>query len=175
MVEGKDIWSIVRDTAIWWSPIVSGFIGAFGVHLLTQSREREKWILDSKKQEFRELLSALSQAHINTRSLSSGWANYPSADNKERHASIFLIQDESSRLFSDRLFIANDLPLDSLRESWRKAMKDFCYNDPLLTNVPYSNYSIFDREYVRIKDAIVAAANRSVPKTAMQRLKFWKD
>jgi hypothetical protein len=174
MVEGKDIWSIVRDTAIWWSPIVSGFIGAFGVNLLTQSREREKWILDSKKQEFRELLSALSQAHINTRSISSGWANYPSEGNKERHASIFLMQDESSRLFSDRLFITNDLPLDSLRESWRKAMEGYCYSDGrLLTD--YTDYSIFDREYVRIKDIIVAAANRSVPKTAMQRLMFWKD
>ena len=55
MIETGDIWPIVSATAVWWSPIVAGFIGAFGVHLLTQSSEREKWIFDSKKQEYREI------------------------------------------------------------------------------------------------------------------------
>jgi hypothetical protein len=30
-------------------------------------------------------------------------------------------------------------------------------------------------EYDRIKDEIVAVANQSVPKTAWQRLMFWKE
>jgi len=63
-------WPVVRSTAVWWSPVAAGFIGALGVHLLTPSREREKWILDSKKAEYRELLSALSQAHMSATELS---------------------------------------------------------------------------------------------------------
>jgi len=172
MSEPIYFWSVVQNTAIWWSPIVAGFIGAFGVHLLTQSRDREKWILNSKKQEFRELLSALSQAYTSTRSVSPGFAAYPSADTKERDSSIFLKQDDSLRLFSDRLFITTDLPLNSLRESWRKAMEDYSYSKGLTIGSPYSHFSNFDAEYARIKDAIVVAANRSVPKTAMQRLMF---
>ena len=53
----------LKATALWWSPIVAGFIGAFGTHLHTQSRERERGILDCKKQEYRELLTALAQSH----------------------------------------------------------------------------------------------------------------
>jgi hypothetical protein len=34
---------------------------------------------------------------------------------------------------------------------------------------------VFDKEYNKIRDEIVAAANRAVPKTARQRLQFWKD
>ena len=166
-------WSVARNTAVWWSPVVAGFIGAFGVHLLTQSREREKWILDSKKQEYRELLSALSQAHINTRSVSPGFAAYPSADTKERDFSIFVKQDESLRLFSDRLFITNDLPLDAFRESWRKAMENYSYSQGLTIGAPYGHFTSLDGEYARIKDEIVAAANRSAPKTVWQRLMFW--
>jgi hypothetical protein len=57
----------IRECAGQFNPIVSGFIAAIGVHLLlTQSREREKWILDCKKREFRELLSALSDAYAKT-------------------------------------------------------------------------------------------------------------
>jgi hypothetical protein len=52
-------------------PLVATIIGAFGggivsgflVHILTQSRDREKWVLDCKKQEYRELLTGISLAH----------------------------------------------------------------------------------------------------------------
>lgn len=170
-----DFWLLLRNTAVWWSPIVAGFIGAFGVHLLTRSREREKWILDSKRQEFRELLSALSNAHISTRSVSPGFACYTSAQWKERDSSIFLAQNNSLRLFSDRLFITKELPLDGFRESWRKAMEEYSYGQGTTIGAPYSHFTNFDMEYARIKDAIVAAAIRSVPKKAWQRLMFWKD
>ncbi len=127
MLETKDFWPIVRTTAVWWSPIVAGFIGAFGVHLLTQSRERERWILDSKKAEYRELLSALSQAYMSTSSVPSGIANN---EDRQRYSAIAPIQDNSIRIFSDRIFITKDLPLLDLQKSWRKAMEDYSYAEP---------------------------------------------
>lgn len=169
-----DVWSILRNTAVWWSPVVAGFIGAFGVHLLTQSREREKWILDSKKQEFRELLSAISQAYMNTRSVQPGFVMFSDSQNKERHSAIFSMQQDSVRLFTDRLFITKDLPLNDLQDSWRKAMEDYSYAQGTVIG-PYSHFKNFDGEYDRIKDAIVAAATRSVPKTSRQRLIFWRN
>lgn len=176
MLERMDFWTVVRSTAVWWSPIAAGFIGAFGVHLLTQSREREKWILDSKKSEYRELLSALSNAYSRIRSATAGFGNFPSADTKERDEAIFLVTDESLRLFSDRLFITNDLPLSDLRESWRKAIKSYSYSECDWTiGSQYSPIADLDSDYERIKEEIVAAANRSVPKTAWQRVMFWKE
>ena len=172
MLETKDLWPIVRNTAVWWSPIVAGFIGAFGVHLLTQSREREKWILDSKKQEYRELLSALSQAHMSTSSVSPGFAN---KDDLPQYSAISPIQDNSERIFSDRIFITNDLPLLDLQKSWRKAMNDYSYAGAWSIGTEATPVTVLDREYCRIKDEIVAVAKRSVPKTAWQRLAFWRD
>jgi len=172
MLETKDFWPIVRTTAVWWSPIVAGFIGAFGVHLLTQSREREKWILDSKKAEYRELLSALSQAYMSTNSVPPGFAN---KEDKQRYSEIAPIQDNSVRIFSDRIFITKDLLLLDLQKSWHKAMEDYSYAEPLTLGTSSNPATVFDTEYDRIKDEIVSVANQSVPKTARQRLMFWKE
>jgi hypothetical protein len=172
MLEIKDFWPIVQTTAVWWSPIVAGFIGAFGVHLLTQSQEREKWILDSKKEEYRELLSALSQAHMCTRSGPPGFANI---EDQHQYSAIAPIQNNSVRIFSDRIFITKDLPLLDLQKSWRKAMKDYSYAGPSTLGTLSTPVTVFDTEYGRIKDGIVAVANQSVPKTAWQRLMFWKE
>lgn len=172
MFQQIDPWTLLRNTAVWWSPVVAGFIGAFGVHLLTQSREREKWILDSKKAEFRELLSALSQAHSSTRSASAGFAN---RDDRTEYKAIIPIQDDSVRVFSDRLFVNNDLPLQELQRAWSKVMEYYSYTmDGWDIEARLNPVATLDKEYDRIKDAIVAAASRSVPKTAMQRLMFWK-
>ncbi len=172
MLEPIAFWPVVQNTAVWFSPVVAGFIGAVCVHLLTQSREREKWILDSKKQEFKELLSALSQAYIGTRSLQPGWVKYPDSENRERHALILSMQRDSVRLFSDRLFITNDLPLNTLRESWHKVMEVYSYAQG--SGSTYNHFKTLDEEYGRVRDAIVAAANHSVPKKARQCLMFWK-
>jgi hypothetical protein len=173
MFSPSHYWPVMRNTAVWWSPIVAGFIGAFGVHLLTQSREREKWILDSKKQEFKELLSALSQAYVGTRSLQPGWVMYPDSTNQERHALTFSIQRDSIQLFNDRIFITRDLQLQELKESWRNAMEVYSYAQG--TGSTYNHFKTLDEEYTRITGQIVAAANRSVPKTAWQRLMYWRD
>jgi len=168
-----DFWTVARNTAVWWSPIVAGFIGAFGVHLLTQSREREKWILDSKKQEYRELLDALSDSYMSTASVSAGFGN---KEDRTPYDSIGMKQNDSIRIFSDRISITNDLPLVELADSWREAMNKYTYTtdgwDISLKAKPNED---FDKEYERIKDRIVAAANRSVPKTTWQRLMFWRQ
>jgi hypothetical protein len=167
-----DFWTVARNTAVWWSPIVAGFIGAFGVHLLTQSREREKWILDSKKQEYRELLSALSQAHIITKSMTPGYA--ATINDPQEYSSITRVQNDSARIFSDRIFVVHDLNLPKLQRDWLEAMSGYAITmDGFNIKESFKPYAAFDTEYNRIKDEIVKAANRAVPKTALQRLMFW--
>lgn len=162
-------------------PIIAAMIAAFGggivsgflVHILTQSREREKWVLDCKKEEYKELLTALSRAHMSTRAASPGYLAFN--DNPQKYASITEIQNDSIRIFTDRIFIKTDLNLDELQKAWRDSMSEFSYFakwDITSTTSPEQN---FDSEYSRIKDEIVAAANLAVPKSTSQRLQFWKD
>jgi hypothetical protein len=160
MIETKNVWLILHDTAIWWSPIVAGFIGAFGVHLLGQSREREKWILDSKKQEFKELVSALSQAYIMTLAKTDG------THSLEDRLQFIATKNETVRIFVDRIFIVKDLDLDSLSLRWRTAMGMYDHK---------KDAKNFKTEYEAIRDQIVKAANRAAPKTAWQLFLFWRD
>jgi hypothetical protein len=150
-------------------PLISATIGAFGggivsgflVHVLTQSREREKWILDSKKQEYRELLSAMSNAYIVT--LSSTFDEiYNDKDGRNRY---FNAQNHSIRLFRDRIFINNDLDLESLAMRWAE----------VLNAKSTIERSLIHQEFDSIRDEIVNAANRAVPRTTWQRLQFWND
>jgi hypothetical protein len=160
MLAQSDFWPMVRNTAVWWSPIVAGFIGAFGVHLLTQSRERERWILENKKQEYRELLSALSNALVETLAVHPNTTRLEALDTRRA------AQNQIIRVFSDRIFIVRDLNLTSLRIRWRDAL--FAY-----TENPNKEKELTD-EYEEIRDEIVKAANCSIPKTAWQCFKFWR-
>lgn len=167
MLEQIDFWTFARNTAVWWSPIVAGFIGAFGVHLLTQSREREKWILDSKKQEYRELLDALSESYSTALSAHSAIPLYsldPSGRRLEDTNALLTLQGPTVRVFTDRIFIVKDLDLDSLKQRWGTAIRVYSG----MRDIPYLTI-----EYNAIHDEIVTAANRAVPKTALQRLMFW--
>lgn len=153
---------MAKAAALWWSPVLAGFIGAFSTHLITQSREREKWIVDCKKQEYRELLYALSSAYTLTRSYISGTTQ---PLNKQIEA-----RDESYRVFSDRIYIVKDVNLDSLLSKWQTAVVTI-FNQQQQSSAK----SAFDTTYKTIRDEIVAAANLVAPKTVGSRLLFWKD
>jgi hypothetical protein len=153
------VWSLIKTTLPVWGPlfwaIISGFIGALGVHLLTQSREREKWILDCKKQEFKELMSALTESYVWTIRLRG-----PSDEEMQKsHAEA---RANALRVFRDRLYISDDLPLEPFATQWDH------------TSTLYMDLRIVRRDYEEIRTAIISAANKAVPKTTMQRLQFWK-
>jgi hypothetical protein len=160
-------------------PIAAAMIGAFGggvvsgflVHVLTQSREREKWILDSKKEEYRELLSAMSNAYSATVSqLTLEVANKIAAQyNVEELRKTIDTQNHSLRIFQDRIFIVHDVNLLALEKRWVAAIVK--YREDKSSGSVATLYS----DYEAIRDEIVKAANRAIPKTAWQRLQFWKD
>ena len=158
------VWNTyIRDSM----PIITALIGALGgglvsglfVHLLTQSRDREKWILDNKKQEYRELLVALSA------SLKCA-AGTPLPLRQADRERIKDTANEVTRLSLNSIFINKELDAYGFSERWVTAVSSYLYTlneDPL--NVIYN----------ALRDEIVAAANRAVPQSAFQRLMFWKD
>ncbi len=99
------------------------------------------------------------------------------------HASTTQAQNDSLRIFRDRIYIRKELPLTDLQESWRVVMKEYAYGNATKEIGPNEVAFLdivdlkrgFESEFIRISDEIAAAANRAVPKTTWQRLQFWKD
>jgi hypothetical protein len=156
------MWGVFREIAIWRNPIVAGFIGAFGVHVLTQSRDREKWILDSKKQEFKELVTALAQSHT---AILDIWVELKPIEPDELRT-LRAAQNIAITAFRDRVYIRKELSLTDLSKRWLRAMQQY---EQRLATQPLHD------EFEAIRDEIVAAADHSVPKTFWQRLMLWKD
>jgi hypothetical protein len=71
-----------------------------------------------------------------------------------------------TRIVRDRLYITNDLPLQQLESEWYDAVELWSKNK--------RDYDILEHAYKLISQLIIQAANQSVPKTAIQRLAFWK-
>jgi hypothetical protein len=159
-----EAWSIVKSSAVVWGPFVSAvvaaFIAAFTVHLLTQSREREKWILDCKKQEFKELLNTISDSY-SKRLRTHVPLPQIQVLNEDDQREIANIQSEVFRAFRNCLYICYDLDLKALSNNWLAALQGI--------NI-LSLHSTFNEVSLRI----VQAANRSVPKSRFERLQFWK-
>lgn len=149
--------------------IVSALIGAASgsvvstliVHWLTQSRDREKWILDNKKQEFKELITALAVSYKSA-------GSFPHQVCAEDADLIADHVNEVLRIASDRLFITKDLDLRSLRRQWSASVAVCREKD-----APNNRHDL-DIAYHGISEEIVTAASRAAPKNTLQRLQFWK-
>jgi hypothetical protein len=152
-------WDFIKSSAVVWGPFVSALIAAFIVHLLTQSREREKWILDCKKQEYRELLDALSDVYA----LALTSDGNLDGENGNR---LFEATTHFVRIAYNRLYITSDISLEKIYREWLEATNSFSSRHDQVD---------FDKQYTRISQQIVQAANRSVPESTMQRLVFWKN
>jgi hypothetical protein len=142
--------------------LISGLVAAFVVHLLTQSRERERWILDCKKQEFRELLSALADSYVAVRDCCDPKRPTISAEEKNRLSTASM---NFYKVMRDRIFVVEDLPLSDMRRRWFRVFKEYGEVKKL---------DRVDEVFQEVTDIIVEAANRCVPKSTGQRLKFWK-
>lgn len=104
----KSAWAVV-------APIVGILIG----WLLTRSWDRRKWINENRKQEYRELLTALTNACTVL------------IDNVQTvvhsHAEQSLAWDEylkSLRVLQDRIFIASEIAKMNLFDRWGNAVKE---------------------------------------------------
>ena len=151
----SDLWNLLKTTATIWGPFVSGLIAgliaAFVVHLLTQSRERERWILDCQKEEFKELLTAIAESYLPT--LRTVGQSFSALDEQDQRQ-LSTVTANAFRCFQDRLYIVDHLNLNELSNAWILALSS-------------RNIDLLQTEYKRISETIVVAANKAVPK-------FWK-
>jgi hypothetical protein len=83
-------------------------------HLLTRSWQREQERLDNKKQEYRELMTAMADAYTQLLRLGSGVV----ADSREVQAEIDSARFNSHRAIHDRIYIAETIKKMRLFENW---------------------------------------------------------
>ena len=97
---------------------ILGTLGGIAVgHLLAESRERKQWLIESRKQEFRELLTAIAKsldAHV--RIWQEGRPQSP-----EDQIELANAISETFRTFQNRIFITEDVDRLRLEGIWVEA------------------------------------------------------
>ena len=98
---------------------IGGALGGIVVgHVLTRSWQRKQWLLDKRNEEWRELLSALSE------SLRVSLKIYPArALSGAEEREIVEAQSNSFRIIRDRIFIASDVQDLNIENRWSFAVQ----------------------------------------------------
>jgi hypothetical protein len=87
-------------------------------HFLTRSWQHKQWLLDRRKEEWRELLTALAE------SLRASLKIYPArALSGDEEREIVNAQSDSFRVIRDRIFIAADVKALDLENRWSAAVQ----------------------------------------------------
>jgi hypothetical protein len=99
-VDPHPILTLVLSIWAGVGPLVGLLVG----HYLIRSWQREQWLLDSRKQEFRELLSAITSAHVEHISCTTfrDASSYDLKVWKEAEKRAF-------QVIADRIYIAEDV------------------------------------------------------------------
>jgi hypothetical protein len=107
-----------------WLPLIGALSGLLGVILgayLTRSWQRKQWLLDSKKAEYRELLSVLSQAahYILNNSPHLEQPNpFGSLKSGEQERLSDEAVDRGHAIIADRIFIADTIAREKIDQRW---------------------------------------------------------
>jgi hypothetical protein len=123
--------------------IVSAFVGGLINQRMTRNAQHEQWFMDQRKEEWRELLTALAEALRSLLRLRIA-AGLDSDDER----AIVAVQSNTFRVIRDRIFIAADVERLNIENRWSKACMDHHKSlDPVELG---KQYDILRREIVNI-------------------------
>jgi hypothetical protein len=114
---------MVNQTSIpLWATILSifGFGSFFGgviTQLLSSRQRRKDWVKDNKKQEWRELISTLSQSFHHLKNYSPG--NGIVAISGEQEKGLLEADAEARRGIESRIFVAHQIQRENVLERWQ--------------------------------------------------------
>ena len=108
-----------------WHSVGQLLLGIFVGSYLSRSGQRKQWLWDSKKAEYRELLTALSQS---THTILKDWAvpGYAGLTLRsgEQERAAFEARSEGLRVIADRIFISQRIQKDKIRERWEQLIQE---------------------------------------------------
>jgi hypothetical protein len=128
-----------------------GIVGTLGGsvvgHLFSRSEQQENWLRDCRKEEFRELLHALSD-HFTILREFERLAYHQAPEEREK-----LTDAEANffRVLHSRIYTADDVKRLNIKK-WIDAVKGYC------AQPDRPDIQTFDKAYYEVNDAIVNAA-----------------
>jgi hypothetical protein len=141
----KDAVPYIRDVWTAIGPLLGVFVGAF----LTRSWDKKKWMNDNRKEEYRELMSSLTEAAT---AMMKRW--YPATINTVTREEVQMSSDKyllALKVIKTRIFIANDMKEMNLFDRFGEAVHTMIANESVDT---------FEEVYETLRDEIVARATR---------------
>lgn len=142
--------------------IAAGF-GIGGVllgHYLTRSWQREQWRLDRRREEYRELITALSDVFTNMQRSAMYMGN------QDRALKLEVIKANAYRVIRDRILIAEELRDANILQRWAMAfhpVDDFSHGS--------ETWKKFADEYSGINQMLVEMALAPPPNYWKRRLR----
>lgn len=132
-----------------------GIVGTFGGSMvsqfLTRATTRQQWLMDNKKQEFRELLTALSAAYMKLAQIAAPDEVHP----PELKQQADTLKVEAYRILRDRLYIAEEVAQVGALDLW----------DPATHNLQATkDFRTFAGRFTELQNELVAIA---LERTAM--------
>jgi hypothetical protein len=111
---------VLSQTATFWTTIANT-IGSFGVgslvtQYITNRQRRQEWAKDNKRQEWRELISTLSQSFHYLADYSPGHLR---AIGGEQHKGLLQANSEARMAIESRIFVADQMRLANMLERWQ--------------------------------------------------------
>jgi hypothetical protein len=101
---------------------IAGTLGGVVIgQRMSRKSQREQWLLDSTKQEYRELLSAFSTAYMSLQRLYEPGSVSSEQDQRQCSA----VELDSYRVLRDRLYTAVELEREDIRRRWAEALVNF--------------------------------------------------
>ena len=141
----------MRDHTFTLTVATVGIVGTLaGIvigHFLTRSWQREQWIMDNRRDEWRELMKALSKAYMAV----GEWKPAPIMFEGDDLLNRMAISTEYLVTVSDRLFIAKEMKELHLSRLWFEGV------DTFLTT---KNIGDFGKAYEEMTTIIVKAATK---------------
>ena len=107
----------VRNAWAAIGPLVGVLIGGY----LTRRGQRSQWIADSKKLEYRELLTALTKAFEGIVQLEAPGVGL----GPQEQRTLFDLRAQSFVVIRDRIFIAKEVKDMNLLSRWSQALRDY--------------------------------------------------
>ena len=103
--------------------IVGTVLGAFLTQHLGKSARREEWLRDTRKQEYKEVLTALSTAYLELVRYGTPGTVVVVPGEIERRISD--LEAATYRVLHDRIFIARELESEDISKRWTEAVENF--------------------------------------------------
>jgi len=122
-----------------------------------RAEERRKWVVDNRMKEFKELLDAVSSSHADAINVLFGDLIPPTADE-----TLDRIDRDIVKIFNDRIYIASDLNLEELRDSWIGAIRRLRSHKVAPQELRLAA-TYFNKEFESIRKRITAAAHKYMP------------